>query len=428
MAQDYKNVVLIDNWTDTTVLKGPEDVRFSDLWCFTTNGSNYAVIGSTEGAHIVRIAKDSIEFIQFWPGAFQNVVVQNRDYKTYKNYLYAVCDEGPSTLQIFDLQYLPDSVSLVYESNSLFLTAHNIFIDTATAKLYVSAPNSVGMKVFDLSDPVDPALIYDFTDLAYVHDCFVRHDTAFVNGGVDGLRIYNFSGPVPILKGVLDFYPNQGYNHSGRLSPDGSKYAFTDETEGAKIKLCYIDDLSQIQVNQTFATADYSELIVHKVVLLNSLAFVSYYNAGLRIFDLTASPVREIAAYDTFLPETDFKMNGAWGVCVFPESDQVVISDRQGGLYLFGFPIRVWESGEMGTFVSNVPFIDGQSILITREHFAKDGLFFTIATSTGQVIYQQENYLNWVQIPLNLAPGGYVYGIFDADLQRLEGGKFIVGN
>jgi choice-of-anchor B domain-containing protein len=427
-AQDQKNVILLDNWTDTTVLKGPEDIRYNDLWGFSYNGSNYAVIGSTVGAHFFQVHEDSLEFIEFEPGAFQNLIVQNRDYKTYQNYLYAVCDEGPSTLQIFDLSYLPDSVVEVYETNTLFQTSHNIFIDTAKAKLYACSPNSVGMKVFDLSDPVSPLLIYDFTDVPYVHDCFVRNDTAFLNCGFDGLRVYNFSGPMPILKGILDFYPGQGYNHSGRLNPSGTKYAFTDETEGTKIKLCDIEDLSQIQVNQTFGTSDYGSMIAHKVLLLEKLAFVSYYNEGLRIFDFSSSPIREIGIYDTHLPDSDFKMNGAWGVYIFPEQDQILISDRQEGLFLFRFPIRICESAAAGNIVTNVPFIDENRILISREHFYKDNLFFTITNAAGAVVYDQENYLNWVEIPLNLSSGAYVYGIFDEDMQRLEGGKFIIGN
>ena len=48
----------------------------------------------------------------------------------------AVCDEGPSSLQIMDLSFLPDSVSVIYDDDSLITRSHNIFIDTAYSKLY----------------------------------------------------------------------------------------------------------------------------------------------------------------------------------------------------------------------------------------------------------------------------------------------------
>ena len=84
----------------------------------------------------------------------------HRDYHDYQNYLYAVCDEGPSSLQIMDLSFLPDSVSVIYDDDSLITRSHNIFIDTAYAKLYsCSNKNSGGsnaLKVLDISTPTNP--------------------------------------------------------------------------------------------------------------------------------------------------------------------------------------------------------------------------------------------------------------------------------
>ena len=67
------------------------------------------------------------------------------------DYLYVVCDEGSSsTLQIIDVSNLPNSVNTVYDSNQLFTKSHNIFIDTATAKLYACASNTA-MDIYSLS-------------------------------------------------------------------------------------------------------------------------------------------------------------------------------------------------------------------------------------------------------------------------------------
>ena len=395
-AQDQKNVLLLDHWTDTLITAGPEEARYNDVWGFTYNKENYAVIGSTEGAHFFSVTPDSLRFVDFKPGAFQSLIVIHRDYKSYRNYVYAVCDEGPSSLQIFDISYLPDSVSLVYEDSTFFRTCHNIFIDTLKARLYACGPNAVGMKIFDISVPESPVWINDFVDVPYVHDCFVSADTAFLNCGYDGLRVYDFGGSVPQLLGILDFYPNQGYNHSGWMNDSRTKYVFTDETEGTFIKLCNVDDLSKIQVDETFGTSDVDIMVPHNSVLLERLAIVAYYKEGLRIFDIGSSPIREIGAYDTYLIDSDYKLNGAWGVYVFPEQDQILISDRQNGLYLFKFPIRVWESGPVeGSFTTSTPFIDENGILISRDYFGKDNLFFTITDVSGAVIYNQENYLNW---------------------------------
>lgn len=71
-------------------------------------------IDSTLGTHIFDVTdpvnSTEVAFIQ---GAATGVI--HRDYKDYQGYLYAVADEGPSTLQIIDLNSLPNSAPLVYD-------------------------------------------------------------------------------------------------------------------------------------------------------------------------------------------------------------------------------------------------------------------------------------------------------------------------
>lgn len=421
-------MILLDAWNDTSIIQGPENARFNDVWGFEQEGSLYCVLGSTEGAHFFEISNDQLTFIDFEPGRFQGSTVIHRDYKTYKNYLYAVCDEGISGLQIFDLSYLPDSVVKVYDQPAYFSICHNIYIDTIKAKLYACGPDDYGMKIFDLTDPVNPQLVYDFTMANYVHDCYVRGDTAFLNCGFDGLQIWDFGFAMPHQLGILDFYPNQGYNHSGWLSPSGKNYVFADETEGAKLSLCRANQLSQIQINQQFGASQFQNHVPHNVILMEKLAFVAYYNLGLRIFDISTSPIKEVGFYDTFYQNTQYKLNGAWGVFVFPNNDLILISDRQNGLFLFTFPIQVFESTPDNLVVTNSPFIDENGIIIPKHYFELDNLYFTITDVSGQVIYNQENYLNWVNIPLNLSAGTYIFGVFNEDRNLLESGKFIKAN
>ena len=427
-AQDQKNVNLLDNWTDTTIEKGLGAAVFNDVWGFNFEGSNYCAFGSSIGTHVFKVGQSKLELIDFEPGKYQNRYVEHRDFKVYQNYLYAVCDEGESSLQIFDLAYLPDSISKVYDSDAFFSVCHNIFIDTLNAKLYACGPNNIGMQVLDIANPTEPVLDYFFTELSYVHDCYVRDDTAYLNAGFSGLYVYNFAGGTPVELGILDFYPNQGYNHSGWLSPDGSKYAFIDETEGTKVKLCETDELSLISISETFATSDYQDYVPHNVILLDNLAFISYYNEGLRIFDISHAPIEEIGVYDTFLEDTKYKLNGAWGVYVFEEENQILVADRQSGLFLFSFPIQVLNASNKGTFVTNSPFIDENSLLIPRDYLRSDDVTFTIAAADGRIVYEQANFLNYVNIPLTLSTGTYVFAIYNEFGDFVEGGKFVKAN
>ena len=109
-----------------------------EIWGYTdSTGNEYAIIGSSVGTHIFDVtnAVNSHEVV-FIPGRIQGPSLIHRDFHDFDQYLYIVADEGMSSLQIADLRFLPDSAPLVYDSDSLLRTSHNIFIDTASKVLY----------------------------------------------------------------------------------------------------------------------------------------------------------------------------------------------------------------------------------------------------------------------------------------------------
>ena len=425
-AQQSYNIDLLDQWTDTTLVKGAEDAIFSDVWGFEYNSENYVALGSTEGTHIFKIVDQTLIEIDFKKGKFSSPQVQHRDFKTYKNYLYGVCDEGSSSLQIFDLSTLPDSIHKVYDSNQYFQICHNIFIDTNKAKLYACGPDNQGMKVFDIQNPTQPQLFYEYTQ-TYVHDCYVTNDTAFLNCGPSGLTIYNFES-IPIQQlGLLDFYAGQGYNHSGWLTGDKKKYVFIDETKGKKVKICNSESLIDIEVSSIYGTKNYENSVAHNVQLFNDFAFISYYNEGLRIVDIKTDKPNEIGFYDTFHQSTDYKLNGAWGVFVFEKEELILVSDRQNGLFLCHFPIQLYRNLTNSTTTSTTPFIDENSKLI-YESGDTNPLTFSIYDLAGHHVYLKETLADWVNIPLTLSSGGYVYLIQNYFGDVVSQGKFVIAN
>jgi hypothetical protein len=191
--------------------------------------------------------------------------------------------------------------------------------------------------VFNIENPLHPILLWEGpNDIPEVHDCFVRDNIAFLNCGFDGIRVYNFSNPSsPIYLNNLNFYQDQGYNHQGWLTPSGKTYLFTDETSGKRIKKCSVNSSFDLTITDLFGTNYLENSIPHNLICDDNFAFVAYYNEGLRIFDIRSNP-KEIAAFDTYTSNTFFNMNGAWGVFPFP-SGRIIVSDRQGGLFLFRF-------------------------------------------------------------------------------------------
>ncbi|MBK9334393.1 MAG: hypothetical protein IPM96_18790 [Ignavibacteria bacterium] len=110
-----------------------------------------------------------------------------REMKTYSHYAYVVSEANNSRLQIIDLQYLPDSVSLV---KTWFYTGYSrtLSISQSGHYLYLNGGNSAangGITILDVIDPENPVKLGQWTT-KYVHDCRVVNDTIYaanINSG-----------------------------------------------------------------------------------------------------------------------------------------------------------------------------------------------------------------------------------------------------
>ena len=340
--QAQQTATLLYNWQDTSLVGSwAYNNTYNECWGLAVNDREFAIIGSTAGTHFFDITDptNSLE-VAFVGGGYTGGGVIHRDYHDFSGYLYIVCDEGnSSTLQIVDITNLPNSVNTVYDSNALFTKSHNIYIDTATAKLYACASNSA-MDVYDLNIPTSPTLIYSYNGVGHVHDAFVRNDSAYLNCGNDGLRVFDFSnvnqwGDQPTLLGSLTSYPDAGYNHSGWLNNDGTIYIMQDENHGYDVKILNVSDLNNITVLSTFNSGVDPNSMAHNGIIKDNLAYVPYYHDGLRVFDIS-DPNNPIQTwkYDTYLPDNHNSYKGAWGVYPYLPSQNIIISDMQTGLYI----------------------------------------------------------------------------------------------
>jgi choice-of-anchor B domain-containing protein len=353
-AQEIKNITLLDHWFSDSLLTNSSQVRFSGCWAFEQDGKEYGIIGSTEGAHFFELTEaDTFKFIDFVSGRFVSSQAINREYKHFKHYVYAVCDDGPSSLQIIDISYLPDSVHLVADlRNNLFGKTHNLFVDSLNELLYLCQvtpiinnleTSMIALRVFSLVDPINPTLLWQSPEeIQDVHDIYVRDNLAILNCGYDGMRVYDFSNPTnPLYLNNLQVYQQQGYNHQGWLCPDGKTYVFADETAGTLVKKANLKIDFSIDIESFFGrpNSPYNKT-AHNIQCTNEFAFIAYYNDGLRIYDLRINPPREVAAYDTYIDNeltNNYSMWGAWGIHALLPSGRILVSDRNTGFYLFDF-------------------------------------------------------------------------------------------
>lgn len=339
-AQQASKVRLLGNWNDTAQIRiNLNGQRYNDVYGMVVKGKEYAALGSTEGVHIIDI--DAMKQVAFYPGKATGNTIIHRDYKTYKNYLFAVCDEGISSMQVFDLNYLPDSLHLVYESSpQVFIQANKIFIDTAKATLYAATAKSISsadqMRVYDISTPTAPQLIIQYNNHDNIHDMYVRNDTAFCSASFYGYEVVDCSSHTGWQQiGGMTGYPSQGYNHSSWIGSNGIG-VMTDETHGLPVKVIDARNIINLQVTGLFSPRPGdSTCIPHMPYIVDHFAFIAYYFDGLQIYDIAdpAQP-KQAGFYDTYMQPSFKGFAGAWGCYPFLPSGRILVSDMQTGLYV----------------------------------------------------------------------------------------------
>jgi choice-of-anchor B domain-containing protein len=352
---DSQNISLHGNWNDSTIVAEPfYGIRYNGIWGWADGlGREYALIGATNGVHVVDVTNPTNPVrVDFVPGRRSGCIW--REIKTYQNYAYLISDDNsPNSFQIIDLQYLPDSVSVVYDSDSLFERAHTLYVDGD--RLYcgivkggvISGQSS--MSVFSLSNPVNPSFLRDLDSdfpglLAnqQVHDMLVKNDTVYASCAFDGLFIFRYN-PVAnnhSLLGSITLYPQQGYNHSSALTADGNTLVFMDEVPtGLACKVMDVSDFSNLTITSTFQSN--VGPTPHNPFMVDNTCYIAYYQDGLQVYDVSnpALPVR-VGYFDTQYqtpmggPYTGQSYSGAWGAYPYLPSGNVLVSDMQNGLYV----------------------------------------------------------------------------------------------
>ena len=346
-GQSY-NMRLLGTWDNNNLPANNGGYTYSEVFGFEMNGKEYAVIGSTQGTHIIDITDPSnLVEVDFVPARYQGNVT-HRDFDVHNGHLYMVCDQATSSLQIADLSYLPDSVHVVYDSTDLLVRSHNIFIDLANDIMYSCGGNkttgSNELRLIDISTPASPFLIVDCADgiswwssnVGYVHDIYVRDNIAYTNDD-DAMHIINFSNPLsPVILGSISSYVDKGYNHSGYLSADDTTYVMCDETHAKRVKFMDVSTPSTILVTDVEGTGIPNFFqIAHNPIIKDNFAYVSYYYDGVQVYDIKDKyNVSNVAYYDTYQGANASGGEGCWGVYPLLPSGKILASDRKDGLFV----------------------------------------------------------------------------------------------
>ncbi len=321
------------------------DGLYSACWGYTApNGREYAILGCWKGTSFVDISDtNNIHEAGYIPGLNSCC----REMKTFSHYAYVVADGIPNGLQIIDLQYLPDSVSLV---NTFFFQGFTMghTISQEGPYLYIHAGNysSAGVFILDITDPVHPVKRGEFEEQ-------VIHDSRVINDTIWACNIYNPPGTISVIDArnkdnlvkIAEWVnaPNPG-PHNIAISAD-RKFAYvTDEINGNPrlLKIWNISNLSNVTFVSSWQPTGITTSIIHNVELYSNYLFAAHYTAGIRVINVSNPelPV-EAAYYDTYPDNNGFTYDGCWGTYVFP-SQKIICSDRSTGLYVLRTSFNIY--------------------------------------------------------------------------------------
>ena len=325
--------------------QGTTTTSYSACWGYTApDGREYALLGTREGTSIIDITDaPTLREVVFIPGP----VSAWREMKTYQQHAYIVTENGTDSLagvQIVDLSNLPNTASLVktyiwVDTVAGVVTtiprAHSVSVEGKY--LYLNGGNFNGIRILDLTDPVNPAKAGVYNG-PYVHDSYIRNDTIYASaisngGGLDIVDARNKANPQRIK---LLQYPGSG-THNAWTTEDGNYVLTTDEV-GSTQKTLKVWDIRNVQNPSKVAEFSNSVAIVHNVFVKGNLAYVAWYADGLKVVDITnPSNPTLVGYYDSYPGAPVAQYVGAWGAFPYYPSGKVIISDIQTGLYVLRY-------------------------------------------------------------------------------------------
>lgn len=308
--------------------------RYADVW----GEGNYAYLASFNGngVMIIDIANPrSPQLVGHYNptdgGRFQDVIVRNG--------IGYFSSENRGGVHIVDVRN-PASPSLLSQINTDkngFSNVHELFV--ADGVLYEADSRTNVIKVFDVRDSRNPAHVRDIvtTDPRFIHAIVVVNGRLFTSGWGGKTDIYDVRDVLtqaPPLLGSLD---SGNASHASWPSQDGKLLASARETVNGDIRLFDISNPASPVLLSTIAIENYQlqAYSAHNPYIIGHLLFVSWYQAGLVIFDISDPRQPKLAGnYDTYTGNVLAGFTGCWGVYPFLGFDRVLLSDMDGGLYI----------------------------------------------------------------------------------------------
>jgi choice-of-anchor B domain-containing protein len=365
----------------------------NDCWGWTdpNNGKEYALMGLDNGTAIVDISTPNS------PTYLGKIPTETdpsswRDLKVYDNHVFIVSEAAGHGMQVFNLEQLRGldsqqnfSADYVYSG---YGHSHNIAINTESGYAYTAGAGStndpVGIHALNISNPTSPTLELELPDFGYSHDAQIVNYRG-PDSDHTGKEIYMGSNETKVVfvdvtdkndpKLISEFLYDDEYTHQSWLTEDHRYALLGDELdeldqsaqpwvlkENAQSRTIVIDlnDLDNPILHFNYLSN--TEAIDHNGYIVDSNFYLANYTSGLRVIDIInieQKSFTETGYFDTHIDDHTHNIihqnsprwsdpgdhtgakgdeieafNGAWSVYPFFNSENIIISDINSGLFI----------------------------------------------------------------------------------------------
>ncbi len=405
------------------------NLKYADIY----GEGNVAVMGtySARGAYIFDISNPDNPVMASWYNPapaqqFLEALVRN-------NIAYFGSGNGGG-VHVVDISnpYSPVLRSIINTSNGGgYNSVHEILLYNNFLIENFNGTQTDPLRVIDISNPSAPVFVREFTttDPTWVHATHVSGNRLFTSGWGGKTDVYDLSNIATQAPTLVGSIATGGNSHSSWTSTDGNYLYNARETFDGDIRVYNITNLASPTLVKSIKAGDLgiNAVCPHNPVVFGNLLFVSWYQAGMQVFDITnpANPVR-VGQYDTFSPAfapTDDMLRGN-----FDPWDLLCVTDSEGRVLPTGFdgdwavfPFLGLNKVLVGDLAGGLFIVDASRTLMTgRNHVADfDGDGKTnmsqFRSSTGMWYTSTDPSTNYGAVQFGLATDRIVPADYDGD-------------
>jgi choice-of-anchor B domain-containing protein len=325
---------------DVAALTGGAGTRCAGNWGYTApDGRRFALTTTNLGLSIVEVTDPRHPRTIGLIAGPDNLI---REVKTYRQYAYVTSEADGHGIDIIDLGD-PDRPVKVQTWRGEFSNAHTLWIDTRQGLMFVNGASNrpsgdvAGMYIVDLErNPRNPRTIgkYDQRNGGYyIHDSYLRGNLLFGAAIFDGVvALFDVGDPAGIRR-IGQFNTGCRFTHNAWPTDDGRYLFTTDERPNCPVETWDLQAAGgPVKVSQFIATEFGTP---HNVLVDGSRLLVAHYSEGVHLLDITdPTNLRVLGRYDT---TPDNRSVGCWSAYPFPDSNLIVASDIDGGLFVLGY-------------------------------------------------------------------------------------------